>query len=211
MLLSRALESTPQAADLLNTLGVALFYDERLERAQAAFTQAATRDPAYAAPVFNLGVLARAAHHEADAQRYRQAYERLAPGPLPALRSPRQPAEMVAGVLPGMPAQDVPVSWGVPIRSTVQVAGKSFTVTTYPTGIMTLAQHGEVLMLMVREGYRGTNAQGIALGSPAHDVLTRYGPPTRRHELPRGHSWAYDAHRIAFQFRDGQVVSWLRF
>jgi hypothetical protein len=118
---------------------------------------------------------------------------------------------MVAGVFPGMPAQDVPVSWGVPIRSTVQVAGKPCTIATYPTGIMTLAQHGEILMLMVREGYRGTSAQGITLGSPAHDVLARYGPPIRRHELPRGHSWAYDAQRIAFQFRDGQVVSWLRF
>jgi tetratricopeptide (TPR) repeat protein len=210
MLLSRALESTPQAPDLLNTLGVALFYDERLDRAQAAFTQAATRDPAYAAPMFNLGVLARAARREADAQRYQQAYERLIAGSVPVLLS-HQPVEMVAGVSPGMPAQDVPVSWGVPIRSTVQVAGKPFTVATYPTGLMTLAQHGEVLMLLVREGYRGTSAQGITLGSPAHDVLARYGPPTRRHELPRGHSWAYDAQRLAFQFRDGQVVSWLRF
>ena len=116
---------------------------------------------------------------------------------------------MVAGVLPGMPAQDVPVSWGVPIRSTVQVAGKPFTVATYPTGIMTLAQHGEVLMLMVREGYRGTSAQGITLGSPAHDVLARYGPPTRRHELPRGHSWAYDApaHRVSIPRRAGRLLA----
>jgi hypothetical protein len=211
MLLSRALESTPQAPDLLNTLGVALFYDERLDRAQAAFTQAATRDSTYAAPVFNLGVLARAAHREADTQRYQQAYAQLIAGPVPTPLTPRQPAEMVAGVFPGMPAQDVPVSWGAPIRSTVQVAGKPFTVATYPTGIMTLAQHGEVLMLLVREGYRGTSAQGITLGSPARDVLTHYGPPTRRHELPRGQSWAYEAQRLAFQFRDGQVVSWLRF
>jgi hypothetical protein len=66
-------------------------------------------------------------------------------------------------------------------------------VATYPAGIMTLVQHGEILMLLVREGYRGTSAQGIALGSPAQDVLARYGPPTRRYELPRGHGWAYDA------------------
>jgi hypothetical protein len=211
MLLSRALESTPQAPDLLNTLGVALFYDERLERAQTAFTQAAMHDPAYAAPVFNLGVLARAAHREADAQRYQQAYARLIAGSVPTPLTPRQPVEMVAGVFPGVPTQDVPVSWGVPIRNTVQVAGKPFTVATYPTGVMTLAQHGEVLMLMVREGYQGTSAQGITLGSRTHDVLTRYGPPTRSHELPRGHIWAYEAQRLAFQFRDGQVVSWLRF
>jgi tetratricopeptide (TPR) repeat protein len=209
MLLSRALEHAPQDPALLNTLGVAWFYDERLDRAHDAFTQAATRDPAYAAPVFNLGVLARAAYHVADAQRYQQAYERLIAGPPPALT--RQAAETVARILPGTPVQDVPANWGVPARSTVQIDGKPFTVATYPAGIMTLAQHGEILMLMVREGYQGTSAQGIALGSRAQDVLARYGPPTRRHELSRGHSWAYDAPRIAFQLRDGQVVSWVRF
>jgi tetratricopeptide (TPR) repeat protein len=211
MLLSRALESTPQAPDLLNTLGVALFYDERLDRAQAAFTQAASRDPAYAAPVFNLSVLARAAHREADAQRYQQAYAQLIVGPVLAPPTLRQPVETVHGILPGTPVQDVPTSWGVPAYNTVQVGGKPFTVATYPTGIMLLAQYGEILMLMVREGYLGSSAQGIVLGHRTHDVLARYGSPSRRHELPRGHIWAYDAQRIAFQFGDGQVVSWLRF
>jgi tetratricopeptide (TPR) repeat protein len=211
LLLVRALEHAPQAPDLLNTLGVAWFYDERPDRAQAAFAQAATRDPAYAAPVFNLGALARAAHREADAQHYQQAYARLSAGPAPVPLPARPPVETVAGVRPGTPIQEVPASWGVPARSTVQVDGQPFTVATYPAGIVTLAQSGEVLMLLVRQGYRGTSAQGIALGSRAQDVLTRYGPPTRRHELPRGQSWAYEAPRIAFQFRDGQVVSWLRF
>jgi tetratricopeptide (TPR) repeat protein len=211
MLLSRALEHAPQAPELLNALGVALFYDERFDRAWAALTQAASGDPAYAAPVFNLGVLARVAHREAEAQRYQHTYEQLVGGPAAAPPTPRPPVETVAEGLPGMPAQDVPSSWGVPMRSTVQVDGKALTMATYPTGIMTLAQRGEVLMLMARDGYRGSSAQGITLGSLTHDVLRRYGPPTRRHELPRGHSWAYEAQRIAFQFRDGQVISWLRF
>jgi tetratricopeptide (TPR) repeat protein len=211
LLLARALEHTPQAPDLLNTLGVAWFYDERLDRAQEAFTQAAARDPTYAAPVFNLSVLARAAHREADAQRYQQAYARLSAGPAPAPRPAHPGVETVTGVQPGTPLQEVPASWGVPTRSTVQVDGVPFTVATYPAGIMLLAQHEEILMLLVREGYRGASARGIALGSRAHDVLTRYGPPTRRHELSRGMSWAYETARLAFQFRDGQVVSWLRF
>jgi tetratricopeptide (TPR) repeat protein len=215
MLLSRALESSPQAADLLNTLGVVLFYDERLDSAKAAFTQATLHDPAYAEPVYNLGVLARSTRREVEAQRAQQAdarrITRLVSAPASAPLTPRQPAERVAGVSPGVPTQDVPMGWGAPVHSTVQISGKPFTVATYATGIMTLAQQGEIIMLMVREGYRGTSAQGIVLGSPAHDVLTRYGPPTRRHELSRGQSWAYDAPRIAFQFRDGQVVSWLRF
>jgi tetratricopeptide (TPR) repeat protein len=211
MLLSRALEQAPQAPELLNALGVALFYDERFDRAWAALTQAASGDPAYAAPAFNLGVLARVAQREADAQRYQHAYEQLVGERAAAPPTPRPPVETVTGVLPGTPAQDVPGSWGAPIRSTVQVDGKTLTMAIYPTGLMTLAQRGEILMLMVREGYQGSSAQGITLGSWTHDVLRRYGPPTRRHELPRGHSWAYDAQRIAFQFRDEQVISWLRF
>lgn len=211
MLLSRALEHTPQAPKLLNTLGVAWFYDERPERATDAFMQSVSRDPAYAAPLFNLSVLARDAQRQADALRYEQAYARLLAGAAPAPLASRQPAETVTGVRPGTPVQDVPASWGVPTRSTVQLAGKTFTVATYPAGIMALARHGDVLMLMVRERYHGTSARGITLGSSTHDVLTRYGLPTWRHELSHGYSWAYDAPRIAFQFRHGQVVSWLRF
>jgi hypothetical protein len=30
-------------------------------------------------------------------------------------------------------------------------------------------------------------------------------------ELTQGQSWAYDADRIAFQLRDGRVISWLVF
>jgi hypothetical protein len=30
-------------------------------------------------------------------------------------------------------------------------------------------------------------------------------------ELTQGQSWAYDHRRIAFQLRDGRVVSWLLF
>jgi tetratricopeptide (TPR) repeat protein len=44
MLLSRALEHAPQAPELLNALGVALFYDERFDRAWAALTQAASSE-----------------------------------------------------------------------------------------------------------------------------------------------------------------------
>jgi hypothetical protein len=64
-------------------------------------------------------------------------------------------------------------------------------------------------MLLAREGYRGTSAQGIAVGSMARHVLAAYGPPSRRLEMTHGNNWSYDAHRIAFQLRDGKVVSWL--
>jgi hypothetical protein len=73
------------------------------------------------------------------------------------------------------------------------------------------SQAVDTLMLMVGAGYPGTSTYGIRIGSQANEVQARYGGPSRRVELPSGQSWAYDAHRIAFQLRDGQVVSWLVF
>jgi len=81
------------------------------------------------------------------------------------------------------------------------------TLTTYRCGVMTLSQTGEILMLMVGAGYLGTSTYGIKIGGQASEGLARYGVPSRRVELPPGQSWAYDAHRIAFQLCDGQVVS----
>jgi len=63
----------------------------------------------------------------------------------------------------------------------------------------------------VREGFQGATASGIRIGSAAQEVLAHYGAPARRVELTQGQSWAYDAHRIAFQLRDGRIVSWLLF
>jgi hypothetical protein len=77
--------------------------------------------------------------------------------------------------------------------------------------VQTLSRDGEILLLIVRDGYRGTSARRIAIGSPAADVLARYGPPTRRLETTQGQNWSYDAPRIAFQLRHGQVVSWMLF
>ena len=76
---------------------------------------------------------------------------------------------------------------------------------------MTLSQAGEIMMLMVSQGYPGTSTYGMKIGSRTNEVLARYGVPSRRMELASGQHWAYDAHRIAFQLRDGQVVSWLVF
>jgi hypothetical protein len=84
-------------------------------------------------------------------------------------------------------------------------------VATYPDGVMTLAQDGEIRMILVREGFRGASARGVEIGSAARAVLAQYGAPTRRLELTQGQSWGYDAHRLAFQLRDGRVVSWLLF
>ena len=81
----------------------------------------------------------------------------------------------------------------------------------YPTGILLLVQEGEIRMIFIREGYRGTSTRGLTIGSAADEVRVRYGLPTRQVELTQGHRWSYDTQRIAFQLRDGKVISWLLF
>jgi hypothetical protein len=115
------------------------------------------------------------------------------------------------GVAVGQIEDRLPQYWDKPARSVFQVEKRTLAMATYPAGVLTLSQDGEIRMIMVREGFRGISATGIRVGSEAREVLSRQGSPSRRLELTQGQSWAYDDRRIAFQLRDGRVVSWLLF
>jgi hypothetical protein len=107
--------------------------------------------------------------------------------------------------------EQVPGHWGQPTRSTLRLDASTLILATYPAAVQALLHDGEILMLMVREGFRGTSTRGIAIGSDIQEVLAQYGTPTRRLETTQGQSWSYDAQRIVLQFRDDRVVSWLLF
>jgi hypothetical protein len=104
-----------------------------------------------------------------------------------------------------------PAHWGAPATRVFRVGDERFVAATYPLGITTLSQDGEIVMMLVHDSHPGTSRRGIAIGSGAHEVLARYGAPTRRTDMAPGHNWAYDPQRIAFQLRAGKVVSWLVF
>jgi tetratricopeptide (TPR) repeat protein len=209
--LSRALDQAPASPAMLNNLGVAYFYEEHPDHAKAELARAHAYAPTYAAPVCNLGEIARAEHRVAEAHQYLDTCAQLTARPTP---SPDRPTpETVHGLTIGTIEHHLPTSVGLPTRSMVTLDGKSFALATYPTGVMTLVRNGEILMLMARDAYQGSSAQGLKIGSHEADVLARYGPPSRRHELTQGQNWAYDddAQRITFQLRNGRVVSWLVF
>jgi tetratricopeptide (TPR) repeat protein len=210
--LLRALErspNTPETPAMLNTLGVALFYAKQPDQAKEHLARARALDPTSPAPIFNLGHIAHAEHRDADAQRYWSASQQLVVQPSLAPAAISQRLEQVGGIGIGQLEDRLPSQWGTPTKSTFQVEKKTLTVATYPVGVMTLSQAGEILMLLVREGYQGTSAQGMTIGSTARNVLAVYGPPSRRLEMTHGNNWSYDAQRIAFQLRNGKVVSWL--
>ena len=207
-ILLRAQERLPQAPEapaLLNNLGVAWWYAGQPSRAMEALRSAHTLAPTYAAPAFNLAYLARHTGQAADAHVYQRTYDQLV---VPSAPAPPPRVEYVQGVGVG---HLLPVHWQAFTQSPVPLEGQHAILTTYRHGIMTLSQAGEILMLMVSQGYPGTSTYGITIGSPANEVLARYGGPSRRVELAAGQQWAYDAHRIAFQLREGQVIAWLVF
>jgi tetratricopeptide (TPR) repeat protein len=210
-ILLRALERDPTSPEILNNLGVALWYVERPNQAEAYLTQARTLAPTYAAPVFNLGQIARAERRDANARHYEHVYKQLAPQPASGPPAATQGSEQVMGLAVGQLEDRVPQLWGKPEPREFHLKGKRLAVATYPAGLMTLAQDREVRMIQVREGFLGTSARGITIGSTAREVLARYGSPSRRLELAQGESWGYDAHRLAFQLREGRVISWLVF
>ena len=78
-----------------------MFYQGSVDRAKALLTEATTIAPTYAAPVFNLGVIARNKGHTAEAQRYQQAYAQLVTSPRPTPPPGNQETETIAGVIPG--------------------------------------------------------------------------------------------------------------
>ena len=209
----RALEQDQHrhSPEMLNNLGVAEFYDERPRQAKKYLDRARQLAPTYAAPIFNLGHIAHIEQREADAQRYWRDYQTLIPQAAPAAPASGQAPENVMGLTVGRVIDHKLTSWGTPIHSTFEVDKKTWTMTTYPTGIMTLSRDGEILMIMVQDGYKEASARGITLGSREQDVLARYGAPSRRLEMTQGYNWGYDAHRVAFQLRDGKVISWLVF
>jgi tetratricopeptide (TPR) repeat protein len=211
-MLAQARDRTPNNPALLNGLGVASFYVGQVHQATNYLEQARRLAPTYAAPVWNLRYLAQQAHRDADAQRYWSDYQRLAPSPpSPGTPAPSQQRESAMGLTIGSTPADVPLQWGSPVKSPVRVGKETYTVAAYPAGKLLLVRDGEIRMILVREGYEGRSARGLTIGRAADEVWERYGSPTRQVELTQGHSWSYDAQRIAFQLRNGKVISWLLF
>ena len=207
MTLSRALRYQPSDVAILTNLGVAFFYEGQRDRAKMSLNQARTLAPAYAAPVYNLGHIARIEQREAEVQRYRRQYQRLSNSHSQLQSAPHNAftehvEELVIGAI-------IPSHWPGRQLRTFRLSGTTYTLATYALGIMTLTQDGEVLMAMAHQGYHRSSARGIRLGSQARDVIASYGAPSRRLSTVYGQSWSYDSPAIAFQLKDDRVVSWL--
>jgi hypothetical protein len=121
-------------------------------------------------------------------------------------------SEHMMGLQVGAFRDEIPRHWGEPVQVRhLPVAAEPFHVAIYKSGVLTLIHDQEIRMLVTQEGFQGRSVRGIVLGSLEGEVRRQYGAPSRLLHMTQGASWIYDALGIAFQLRDGTVVSWQLF
>jgi tetratricopeptide (TPR) repeat protein len=225
--LQDALKIDPQSTEALNNLGVAFFFAENPRKARIQLLQAHELNPLYDAPLFNLGKLAYDEKREEEARRYWLAYLKQDPASpwaqtiqkflgqtsLPPATLP--PTETILGLTVGTFEDKVPRNWG-PLSAVPQyipLEEEPFKVTTYNNGVVTISQDEQIQLIVVLEWYKGKSSRGLMIGSGEQDLLTTYGIPARILPMTQGVSWVYtyDTYGIAFQLRQGKIISWLLF
>jgi tetratricopeptide (TPR) repeat protein len=228
--LQKALKEAPESPEVLNNLGVAFASAENPAKAKTHLLKARELAATYDAPLFNLGKLAHADQHEAEAQTYWQAYMALDPSSpwaevirqtlagrasdLPASPTPSgglRLSEEVMQAAVGMSRADLQALWGEPSEQwTLPLPGEpqALTIEAYASGVLALVQDETMQFIVVPRNFSGHSALGVAIGDGEADVRARYGVPSRVVRMAQGGSWIYEAQGVAFRLRQGKVVSW---
>jgi tetratricopeptide (TPR) repeat protein len=215
-------------AQVLNNLGVAYYYAESPTKAKKYLLQAYQLDPAYDAPLFNLGRLAREMGQERECQEYWSAYLKLDPdsawaqaicqalGFQPAQPTPlanKSTRERILGLEVGSYEDEVPPDWAKSERKEIALEEQPFCLSAFRNHVKTLSQRQKIQMILTQAGFAGKAERGIALGTTAREVRKVYGAPSRILDLTQGQTWVYDleGQGIAFQLEEDRVVSWVIF
>jgi hypothetical protein len=76
------------------------------------------------------------------------------------------------------------------------------------TGVLVASRKGRIRTIGALEGYRGSSALGIRIGTPDYRVEKAYGAPSRQVEISGGDFWVYPERDMAFLLIGGRVDSW---
>ena len=133
--------------------------------------------------------------------------------PMQALDAERAAAPVRLGVSPtsvGKPVREIPLS--PQCTGYDQRACPPAKVIIAERPGLTILVEGQIITQVVRTGSTThTTAQGIRIGHSEAQVQQSYGAPARIEETPTGRYLVYDALKLAFAMREGQVVSWFLF
>jgi tetratricopeptide (TPR) repeat protein len=227
-MLQDTIKIKPDFAEALNNLGVAFYYAKNSEEAKDSLAKARELDPTYNAPLFNLAKIAQAEKNGADTKKYGEAFLNLDPDSSWAdsirtalsLEKPKRTArsaqeakpEDILGLRVGASQDEVPAAWAKPEKvRTIPLEEEPFHEAMYANGLMTISQSDEILFIIARENCGARSLKGISLGNSATDITKLYGAPPVILNTTQGVSWVYQSEKIAFQMRDGRVVSWVLF
>lgn len=223
--LKKALTIDESFKEALNNLGIAFYYVENPDKAKDYLGRAYMLDTTHNAPLYNLGKIAYLEGKENEARKYWMAYLKLDSSSSWAgvirqylstdkkkihLNSQEKgEAETVMGLMVGYYDDETPANWGKPVIRVVPLEEEPFRLALYKNGIMTVSHDDEVIMIVTLEGFKGNSSKSISIGSPEKDVLALYGAPSKILNMTQYISLTYTSQGIAFQLREGKVVSWL--
>lgn len=225
--LRRALKIEPNAKEILNNLGVAYYFVENQAKARESLLEAHRLDPAYDAPLFNLGRLDQKEGKQDECRVQWLAYLELDPvGPWAdavratlSLESPEQSApslaipvaEKILSVRAGAKENEIPEQWGQPQSRQIPLEENPYRLNIYPNKVMTVSEEDKLILIVTLDGFAGTSNKGIAIGGSLNDVLTAYGRPDKILDTTQGVVWLYESLGVAFRFQGDRLTSWILF
>ena len=217
--------SNTRSPALLSNLGVAYWYLGSAPKALGLWQEAYRRDSNYAPVIFNLAEQAYQTNNLAEARRYWTRYVKLKPlSPQTVEIAKRVPefaslpqseprasghTEHIRGTRIGYSKSSQLSGLGIPKQRQLSLRDELFTLSQYPQHVQALTQQKQIHMIWVQRGFTGISARGVAIGDAIDAIQTRYGAPSRVLEMGEGRSWCYDTLGIAFELREGKVISWL--
>jgi hypothetical protein len=185
-------------------------------------------DPAYDAPLFNLGLIASLGNDQAEAKKQwdvylkrdpdsvwaKEIYLKLGTGQVPQSvpATSEKTAESLLGVTTDNYDDEISADWGAPVKKKSLLGGEDgLVLKIFANGILVVSENSQIIRLSATPPFKGKTAAGLALGASPKEMIALYGRPATTLPSTQGEAWAYPARGIAFVLVDGKVVSWILF
>lgn len=207
----KALALDPQLKAAHLDRGVAYLKNADPARAEVDFRRAAELGPADPDPHVNLSFLYRALGRAEDARREAEAAAARASRQGQARSGAPSGRESLGSISVGQAEEQARRALGpAPTRvlSVPMGLGQEISVLVYDAlGISLVSRNGRIEAMMVREGYAGRLASGVAIGAAQAEVEGRYGRPGVEDGTPDRRLWVFPSSRLVVLLQANRVAA----